>query len=370
MSNEFKVIKKSTMQVNSVPDWGHSSEISFDGTDPDEFEINAKFLSQALEFNQEKIFTKSKLIGSRHGSLLSVSDKSRWRLDLIGKSYQFMTNKRHTPPKVIEELINIFTASMFTQNTKKPDSIDEDNRSDIYSRGGNIMLAIRNLHLPFYSFTDHDVKDDNGKVIGSFKDNAITELFIPDITFHPIALIRNLFLASINKSYIELDNPLERIEMELLCDSKGNKISFEDIKQNEFINSDIDILKTIEYGISKLDLVHDFDKKVKRAEKGEELDNPLDQELKKIRGDWGSPENFIQATHLRQFYNRNGLLLQLSKEDIKEIISHFECLCNLASKSGSILKYRMSDLTSAKAALAKESENYSSSYDEDKPSVE
>ena len=370
MNNEFKVIKKSTMQVNSVPDWGHSTEISFEGTDPAEFEINAKFLNQALEFNQDKIFTKSKLVGSRHGSLLSVSDKSRWRLDLIGQSYQLMTNRRHSPPKVIEELINIFTDSLFTQNTRKPDFEDKDNGSEIFSNNGNMMLAIRNLHLPFYSFTEHDVKDDDEKVIGSFKDNVITELFIPDITFHPIALIRNLFLATINKSYVELDNPLVSIEMDLLCDSQGNKISFEDMEQDEFIDSDIDILKTIENAISKLDLAHSFHGKLRRTRKGEELVNPLDKELEKLRGDWGSPENFIQATHLRQFYNRNGLLFQLSQEDIKEIISHFECLCHLGFKSGSILKYSMSNLTSAKAALEKESEEYPSVFDEKKPSVE
>ena len=59
-------------------------------------------LDKILSFNQDSIFNKSKIVGSRHGSLLSVTDKSRWTLDLINRSHEILYDKKMSPPKVIE----------------------------------------------------------------------------------------------------------------------------------------------------------------------------------------------------------------------------------------------------------------------------
>ena len=37
MSEKLKFVSKATMRVNSVPSWGHSSEISFNGNSSEDF---------------------------------------------------------------------------------------------------------------------------------------------------------------------------------------------------------------------------------------------------------------------------------------------------------------------------------------------
>ena len=373
MSNEFKVINKSTMRVNSVPDWGHSCEISFEGTDPKNFEIDIRTLEKVLSFNQDKIFTQSKLIGSRHGSLLSVSDKSRWTLELIGKAHEVYLGSKLSPPKVVEAFISFFTNPMFSKYSFQPRMTDEEKINDPH-----VIFPIRFLMLPFYSFIEHNVKDENDEIIETDKINEIAELFIPDITFHPISLIRNIFLSIIKTSYIDFKNPLIKDEMEIILDTDGNRIPIEGMDDGELVNINIDIRKTIEACLEKLNHSRNLIGGIASLERDQMIDVEQNKDIgtfeiddkKKREGGFGSPDARIAISRARQFYNRNGLIEQLSDANIEEIINHVGLLCDIKSKCGDVLSYSQSNLDEAKEALAKESKTYSSVYDSDKPNFD
>jgi hypothetical protein len=373
MNNKFKVINKSTMRVDSVPDWGHSSEISFEGTDPEKFEVDTRILEKVLSFNQDKIFNQSKLAGSRHGSLLSVTDKSRWTLDLIGKAHEGIFGTKLSPPKVIEAFVNFFTNPMFSKYSFQLQVTEEEKLAQ-----RNVIYPIRFLMLPFYSFSEYDIKDDNEEVIEIDKTNEIAELFIPDITFHPISLVRNIFLCIIKKSYVDFQNPLTRDEIELICDANGERILVEEMLDDELANTEIDITKTIENCMLKLEQSKRLIGGIASLERDAILDVEQkkdgalynSEDNKKREGGWGSPKPRIAISRARQFINRNGLIEQLSESHIQEIKNHLELLCDIKSKCGNVLSYSQSNLDFAKKAFAKESQGYSSVFDSNSPDIE
>jgi hypothetical protein len=357
MNNELKYISKATMRVNSSPNWGHSTELAFEGNDVANFEVENKALEELLRFNQDNNFNQSKVKGSRHGSLLSVTDKSRWSLDLIAKSYSISNYTNITAPKAIEKLIETFTDSNFITSIMKEnnDSAQTDGYAD--GRGkheGHLMFySIRSLMLPFYSYTVHSVRDENDKILETFKMHEVKDLFIPDITFHPISLIRNLFLAIVKPDFIDLENPIIRMDFERI--RQFNKtISLNKNKNSalkELMMMDLDIREIIENGKKVLKWCAPY------------------KDLPEPKNGWGDGSEPIKLVYRKQYYNRNGLLEQLSEENIQEIEKHFNLLKEMVSKSGEITSYLLKPLEDGSTIedFEKESKDFRSAFDANTP---
>lgn len=334
MDYTFKKINQFIANVTSSPNWKLEGEISFQGTNEKDFEINISSLDKVLSFNQDTIFNKSKIVGSRHGSLLSVTDKSRWTLDLINRSHEILYDKKMSPPKVIEAFINFFTNPMFSENAYAAKDMD------ISYADKHLIYPIRQLMLHFYCYKEYDVQDE-GETIDKYRKNKMAEIFIPEITFHPISLVRNIFLCKIDKSYLDFENPLVRMEMELVRDIYGNYIDFENINNSDIAEIKIDFHATIAEGLKHLSEAENMTGGIASLIKESSEDDAqiLGRDLRKKEGGWGSPSERIALSRARQFKYRNGLLSQLTEESIKEIIDHLILLAVLAKKGGKLERY-------------------------------
>ena len=334
MDYSFEKINEIIANIDSSPNWKLWGEVAFQGTDEKYVEIDISNLDKILSFNQDSIFNKSKIVGSRHGSLLSVTDKSRWTLDLISRSHEILYDKKMSPPKVIEAFINFFTNPMFSENAYGTKDMDMSFTEK------HLIYPIRQLTLYFHCYKEYDVQDE-GEIIDKYRKNQMAEIFIPEITFHPISLVRNMFLCKIDKSLIDFENPLVRMEMELVKDIYGNHIDFENINNSDIAEIKIDFHATIAESLKKLKEAEMMTGGIASLLKEPSIDDAQikGRDFRKKEGGWGSPSDRIALSRARQFKYRNGLLYQLTEENIKEIIDHLTLLAELAKKGGKLKRY-------------------------------
>ena len=114
MSDEF--ITKSIKKISSAPNWGHEAEIAFPGKDIDDFGLSKEKIGILFDAISSKVKYNHSLSFSRHGSLLSVNQKTRWTLDILSSLIQVEDGLRKSPPRIIEDLLQIFLDQSFFPN--------------------------------------------------------------------------------------------------------------------------------------------------------------------------------------------------------------------------------------------------------------
>ena len=193
MSDEF--ITKSIKKISSAPNWGHEAEIAFPGKDIDDFGVSKEKIGILFDAISSKVKYNHSLSFSRHGSLLSVNQKTRWTLDILSSLIQVEDGIRKSPPRIIEDLLQIFLDQSFFPN------VFSNNISDVRrelssqllkknSESFDLFHNIRKLMIPCC-------------VVQNSEDNyEIRDLFLPEITWHPIKLIREIFLSVLKPNYL------------------------------------------------------------------------------------------------------------------------------------------------------------------------
>lgn len=361
MSEKLKFESKATMRINSVPTWGHSTEISFNGNEPKDFEVSFKILNDIVNFDHENEFNQSLLKGSRHGSLLSVTNKTRWTLDLIAKSHLRWGNEKLSPPKIIEEFINAFTNQDLT-----PKILKKRNKK---KRASNMYLSIRGLMLPFYVFKRHEVKEDE-KIVDEILMHEVRDVFLPDISFHPVSIVRKLFLGALKPELLDVDDIFQR-ELEMiphfnsdhfisLIDESNTK-AFQYL--GDFICNGVNIAEVISNVNDHLD--HIEDRSILSNQTESNVYQPPQVETKfDIK-----TKHISIGTLDRRFGLKNGLAKQLSAEHLTDIQKHLDLLCLVSKKSAEIKSYYMQNLDASISRLEKGIDSFEEQKSQEPPEI-
>ncbi len=194
MSDEF--ITKSIKKISSAPNWGHEAEIAFPGKDIDDFGVSKEKINILFDTISAKVKYNHSLSFSRHGSLLSVNQKTRWTLDILSSLIQVDEGLRKSPPRIIEDLLQIFLDQSFFPNVLTSNISDGKRRtlsSQLLKKNSesfDLFHSIRKLMIPCC-------------VVQSSENNyEIRDLFLPEIAWHPIKLIREIFLSALRPDYL------------------------------------------------------------------------------------------------------------------------------------------------------------------------
>lgn len=192
-------------------------------SDEEDYEIDSSLLSEvkrSIKETEEYKIDMRNIGYGRYGSVVHLSDKNRWTLDLITRHIKATTNQRSSITDVIDIFINEATVS--SHNFFEKQKADDDKEY--------LMKNIRGLNQVFC------LKDtDRLSGLGSYSDikykGNIVELFIPDITFHVIDFFRALFLSIVEPNLLDIDEMIlinQVISFDLKEDiqnaSKNNKL--------------------------------------------------------------------------------------------------------------------------------------------------
>tara|TARA_B100000989_G_C19485608_1_gene447287 strand:+ start:112 stop:1344 length:1233 start_codon:yes stop_codon:yes gene_type:complete len=193
MSDEF--LTKSIKKISSAPNWGHEAEIAFPGKDIEDFGVSEENINILFDSINTKIKYNHSLSFSRHGSLLSVNQKTRWTLDILSSLIHVDEGLKKSPPRIIEDLLQIFLDQSFFPNVFTNNISDKrknlssqllKKNSDSY----DLFHSIRKLMVPCC-------------IVKNAENNyEIRDLFLPEITWHPIKLIREIFLSVLRPDYL------------------------------------------------------------------------------------------------------------------------------------------------------------------------
>ena len=194
MSDDF--LTKSIKKISSAPNWGHEAEIAFPGKDIEDFGVSEENIKILFDSIHTKVIKYNHSLSfSRHGSLLSVNQKTRWTLDILSCLIYVDEGLRKSPPRIIEDLLQIFLDQSFFPNVITRYVSDERNtlssqllkkNSDSY----DLFHSIRKLMVPCC-------------IVKNAENNyEIRDLFLPEITWHPIKLIREIFLSVLRPDYL------------------------------------------------------------------------------------------------------------------------------------------------------------------------
>lgn len=130
---------------------------------------------------------KDRVAGGRYGSVISVNEKTAWALNLIAKSRSIATNEKVSVTNVLDVFIDFAT---------KGNLIEEDFSQTPQKNRFNkefISETMQDLNRVIYtkmpSLNSFSAKDDF--------DHEFIEVYIPDITYHPVSLFSNLLLGLI-----------------------------------------------------------------------------------------------------------------------------------------------------------------------------
>ena len=166
-------------------------------SEEEDYEIDSSLLSEvkrSIKETEEYKIDMRNIGYGRYGSVVHLSDKNRWTLDLITRHIKATTNQRSSITDVIDIFINEATVS--SHNFFEKQKADDDKEY--------LMKNIRGLNQVFC------LKDtDRLSGLGSYSDikykGNIVELFIPDITFHVIDFFRALFLSIVEPNLLDID---------------------------------------------------------------------------------------------------------------------------------------------------------------------
>jgi len=360
-----KIIKK----INNSPHWEHEGEVRFPSDDVNDFVVDQENLHMVSDVLSQQNFNHS-LTGGRHGSLLTVSDKSRWTLELIANILNRRgPNKIVTPPKVIDLLIGLlFNELIFPDSFVGIAQKDKDRTSEVI----NLIMGTRELMIPF--LVDHNPsksfkegfeelahREERQSLSDEFK---IEEVFLPTITFHPIRLIRNIFLAVLRPEYL-----IEKEKTGIASLGITNKVEFDEFSLipnfnsiSEIHNLDINFYELADNAIKRM---NSFLNDEEKAEYDDYVNNITSEKKYGKYKYFNLPKESIEKiSSLRKGASRKGskqvvfentsnnvnlsLFDQIKEKDLDEITDKFILLKKLSAKAGVIQSYRMTNLSSVK----------------------
>ncbi len=130
----------------------------------------------------------------RYGSVVHLSDKNKWTLDLITRHITSTTNQRSSITDVIDIFIKEATVSSHHFFARQKADDDKE----------YLMKNIRGLNQVFCLKDLDKLQDDASIADIKYKGNII-ELFIPDMTFHIIDFFKALFLSVVEPDLLNID---------------------------------------------------------------------------------------------------------------------------------------------------------------------
>lgn len=283
------------------------------------------------------------LRGARYGSVVSVSDKTSWTLSLISRHARFFRNTRTSISDIIDVLLNNATAENYTAPPAgrlnyihlglKPKRSNQDEK-------GYVANDIRGLNKVFISNTTTEWTESDEK------NQDVIEIFIPELTYHPIELFRILYLSLfmpelINKNELSLlsiffskiGNPENSSEIE----KKIYERTF-DLEVDDFYQSHIECKKYVKdykhEAIERNKLRKQKNLKNKNSEIKEEKSKKFKEIYSRARVGFSSPSHRAQEIAL----HRNKLMIgSISKAHLNKTFQRFELLKDFSSKSGKLI---------------------------------
>ena len=152
-------------------------------SEEEDYEVDSSLLSEvkrSIKETEEYKIDMRDIGYGRYGSVVHLSDKNKWTLDLITRHIKSTTNQRSSITDVIDIFIKEATVS--SHHFFERQKADDDKEY--------LMKNIRGLNQVFCLKSLDNLPDDASYADIKYKGNII-ELFIPDMTFHVIDFFKD-----------------------------------------------------------------------------------------------------------------------------------------------------------------------------------
>ncbi len=283
--------------------------------------------------------------GARYGSVVSVSDKTSWTLAMISRHAKHFRKERKSISEIIDVLLKSATSENYTKSPegrlnyihlglkpKKPNPYDKEYVAD----------DIRGLNKVFISNTTTEWTESDEK------HEDVIEIFIPELTYHPVEIFRILYLSLFMPELIQknefllLSEIFESIDSDH-PDSEKEKHIYErayDLTTDDFYKVHDDCKNYVdEY---KKEVKNEFKKEEEeRNQKNKDVKNLRTKTIqrrkphyRRMMQGFASPSHRAHAMSL----HRNKLMIgSISKADLKMTFKRFILLKEFSSKSGNLI---------------------------------
>lgn len=200
MDKQFKKTTKFEKQVQPARKFSEAINLSIiyelEGDSIDNVVVDYNTFGELSEIESKIEATtginQGKILGGRYGSVISINEQTAWTLDLIAKSSSISTNKKVS----ITNALDIFVDHAIRNNLSENDFAQryEAKRKNLEF----INTNLQNLNRVFIVSTPSWLSSDNDI---SYEETEL-EVFIPDVTYHPVPLFRYLLLGLIEPSLL------------------------------------------------------------------------------------------------------------------------------------------------------------------------
>ena len=249
MDNKFKKTTKFEKQVQPARKYSQAINLSIiyelEGDAIEDVVVSydetfGKLADIELEIEKNTGLNKGKILGGRYGSVISINEQTAWTLDLVAKSSSISSNKKVS----ITNALDIFLDHAVRDNLSENDFAQkyESKRKNLEFINSNLQNLNRVfiVRAPSWTSSVNDIKYEESEL----------EVFIPDVTYHPVPLFRFLLLGLIEPSLLspwDLD-VISYSFSELGLDTESFVYKDSDIKKR-LQNTSLDFKKLYELSI-------------------------------------------------------------------------------------------------------------------------
>lgn len=234
MNKEFKKTTKFEKQVQPARKFSEAINLSIiyelEGDSIDNVVVDYNKFSELSEIEGKIELTsglnQGKILGGRYGSVISINEQTAWTLDLIAKSSSISTNKKVS----ITNALDIFLDHAVRDNLSENDFAQ---RYEAKRKNWEFINSnLQNLNRVFIVSTPSWLSSDNDI---EYEETEL-EVFIPDVTYHPVPLFRYLLLGLVEPSLL---GPWD-------LDTIGYSFRELGIEPDSFVYEDSDIKKRLQ----------------------------------------------------------------------------------------------------------------------------
>ena len=229
----------------------------------------------------------------RYGQNISIDDNVQWALTLLSRATSIKTKSRET----ISNLLSYYIESLKYKEISPDIELKEQDMSDEIHLNQAILLT-RICYLG-----DEDRED-------------LRKIFLPDMTYHPIPIIRSLLLFFVAPELLDPDEELSLIiffNLDLNIEKKELYAALKNLKSADFYKGAELLLKTI----------------------GKWVPGKLKYTIKKETNE-GIASLELPSFLTRKFYSNALMIEALSEESLKRLLKRLKICIGLSNSLGKI----------------------------------